>query len=103
MNTSNTSAPWVPYKIPPTPDAVPKKRFFLKAKKNSSSEKNPSQFLEWAEVVPDGTNKGDILYWNPEVGDEGAWVVLAAPSDSNLRVLTISGGNLAWNDTEDCE
>lgn len=105
MNTSNTSSGWVPYKIPPCPIPVSGKQYALSFSENAVPTKNPSQFLEWQEVeaaLPDGTNNGDILYWNPAAGDGGAWAVLAAPSGSGLRVLTISGGNLAWTNTQDC-
>jgi hypothetical protein len=50
--------------------------------------------------LPKGAKKGDILYWNPE--GNGRWVVLPAPSDTALRVLTISSGTLAWTSTQDC-
>jgi hypothetical protein len=53
-------------------------------------------------ALPKGTNKGDLLYWNPESGDEGEWVVLSAPSGTSLIVLGFTGGTVAWVDTEDC-
>jgi hypothetical protein len=57
--------------------------------------------LSWLESfpIPDGINRGDILYWN---SDENAWVVLPAPSGTGLKVLTINGGNIGWTDTQDC-
>jgi hypothetical protein len=36
--------------------------------------------------LPNGTELGDILYWNPEVGDGGSWVVLTAPQDSSISI-----------------
>ncbi len=123
MNTSNTSAPWVPYKIPPCPTPEEGKTYALSFSDNAVPSKNPSQFLQWKEIgFPEGSNLGDILYWDPAAGDEGAWIVLAAPSDEGsiiywngdgwsflsppsgqgLKVLTANGGNLAWTDTEDC-
>ena len=48
-------------------------------------------------ILPNGTNRGDLLYWT---GDK--WDVLAAASGANLRVLTLQNGNLAWTATEDC-
>jgi hypothetical protein len=48
-------------------------------------------------LLPDGTNNGDLLYWNGE-----RWVVLAAPSSSTMHALTITSGTLAWTATEDC-
>jgi hypothetical protein len=53
-------------------------------------------------TVPPGINKGDLLYWDPQQGEEGAWVVLPAPSDNSLRVLTLESGVLAWTATEEC-
>jgi hypothetical protein len=52
--------------------------------------------------LPDGATKGDLLYWDPEQDDGGAWAVLSAPSSTALRVLTIQNGTLAWTQTEDC-
>lgn len=130
MNTSNTSAPWVPYKIPPTPSTDVGQKYFLAAAAGAVSNKNPSQFLEWREIgFPKGSTKGDLLYWDPAAnsggndGGGGAWAILAAPSDngsilywnnnnwnflvppssSGLKVLTATGGNLAWTETEDCD
>ena len=48
-------------------------------------------------VLPDGTSPGDLLSWNGS-----RWSVLAAPTGTALRVLTISSGTLAWAATEDC-
>lgn len=48
-------------------------------------------------IFSDGENSGDLLYW-----DGSAWAVLAAPTGTDLRVLTISSGTLAWTATEDC-
>ena len=220
MNTPNSSAPWVPYKIPPTPAVGEYNNLYgLSFVKGASPIKNPSQFLEWRALLPvgkdndllkwqtdrwvvfspsgsqeepfylnyngsdlswgpvnfpKGSSKGDIIYWNPESGDEGEWVILppsgseeeplylacrgeepsweqndlpegstkgdllywdpeagnggswvvltapsangsilywddgdwnflTPPSGSGLKVLTASGGNLAWTDTEDCD
>jgi hypothetical protein len=50
-----------------------------------------------SEFLPQGQQGGDILYWDGE-----AWVVLAAPTDDTLRVLTIQSGTLTWLATEDC-
>ena len=49
-------------------------------------------------ILPDGSNSGDLLYWNGE-----RWVVLAAPDSSTMHALTITSGTLAWTQTEDCE
>jgi hypothetical protein len=136
VNTLNTSAPWVPYKIPACPSVNAGDNYALSAKVGADPSKNPSQFLEWKEVlpkgndddilkwsgdkwvvsspsgsaenpkflkyngselfwgeggtgnIPNGTNKGDILYWDPEAGEEqeGAWVVLSAPSESDISI-----------------
>lgn len=48
-------------------------------------------------IFADGANTGDLLYW-----DGSAWVVLAAPNETAMRVLTISSGSLSWTSTEDC-
>jgi hypothetical protein len=159
---------WHPYTIPSTPNVGAGENYALSAAEGAQSGKNPSQFLEWREVLPkgkdndmlkwsgdkwipfspsgssenphylnyngntlswdpvgfpEGSTKGDLLYWDPAAGDGGDWVVLAAPSSngsilywnenswnflappsgSGLKVLTATGGELAWNDTEDCE
>jgi hypothetical protein len=96
------SASWHPYTIPSTPNVGAGGKYALSAKAGATSGTNPSKFLEWKEILPKGSTKGDILYWDPAAGDGGDWVVLAAPSGSGLKVLTATGGNLAWNDTEDC-
>jgi hypothetical protein len=61
--------------------------------------------LSWSPVDPfqNGTNKGDILYWDPESGEDGEWVIFSAPTGDGLKVLTIENGELAWTSTEDCE
>ena len=123
MNTSSTSAPWIPYKIPPCPTPEDGKTYALSFSDSAVPTKNPSQFLEWKEIgFPEGIGLGDLLYWDPSAGDGGAWVLLSAPSDngsiiywngagwsflsppsgSGLKVLTANGGTLAWTDTEDC-
>jgi hypothetical protein len=48
-------------------------------------------------ILPNGTNKGDLLYWDGE-----RWVVLVAPLSETLNVLTIQSGTLAWTATQDC-
>jgi hypothetical protein len=92
---------WSPFTIPPClpPDG---KKYALSFSDEADPEANPSAFLEWKELLPKGTTKGDILYWDPAEGESGEWVVLSAPSGTGLKVLTANGGNLAWNDTEDC-
>lgn len=54
--------------------------------------------------LPRGTSKSDLLYWNPDGGDDGAggWVVLQAAQGDDLRVLGIKGGELQWVSTTDC-
>jgi len=74
------------------------------------SEEDRSYTVEYREegtvlniiTLPDGATKGDLLYWDPEQDDGGAWAVLSAPSSTTLRVLTIQNGALAWTETEDC-
>ena len=53
-------------------------------------------------VLPRGTNKGDLLYWNPDLGEAGAWAILPSPAGTAMRVLTISNRALAWTQTQDC-
>jgi hypothetical protein len=56
--------------------------------------------------LPDGENLGDIAYYDPEAGNNGAgaWRVLRAPEqDSKIYALTIENGALKWLETEDCE
>lgn len=48
-------------------------------------------------LLPDGKNKGDLLYW-----DRRKWVVLRAVQSETLHVLTIQDGTLKWVPTEDC-
>ena len=48
-------------------------------------------------ILPEGTNRGDLLYWTGS-----KWDVLAAPQSGTMRVLTLTSGTLAWTDTEDC-
>lgn len=107
MNTSNTGAGWIPYIIPPCPSVPPNDLYALSFEnENAVPTKNPSQFLRWKQVsLPQGTNLGDMLYWDPSAGaeNEGAWVVLPSPSGGGLKVLTIEGRQLSWKDTEDCD
>jgi|LakMenEpi03Aug12_release.lakeMendotaPanAssembly.Ray.scaffolds.fasta_scaffold394501_2 hypothetical protein len=47
--------------------------------------------LSWSPVKSSfekGKNKGDILYWDPEAGEdeEGDWVVLQAPANSSIAI-----------------
>jgi hypothetical protein len=124
-NTSTgTSSGWVPYKIPPTPTPEEGKKYFLSFSDDATPAKNPSKFLQWKEIgFPEGSNLGDILYWDPAAGDGGAWVVLAAPSTEGsliywdgsnwqflnppsgnaLHVLGIRSRTLVWTATEDCD
>jgi hypothetical protein len=49
-------------------------------------------------ILPNGTNTGDLLYWN-----ENKWVVFARPEAATMHALTITNGVLAWTPTEGCE
>jgi hypothetical protein len=49
-------------------------------------------------IFPNGTNTGDLLYWN-----ENKWVVFARPEAATMHALTITNGVLAWTPTEACE
>jgi hypothetical protein len=56
--------------------------------------------------LPDGENLGDLAYYDPDAGNNGAgaWRVLRAPEqDSKIYALTIENGALKWLETEDCE
>ena len=97
-----TNQHWSPYIIPPCLTPEGGKNYTLSFSDKAEPTKNPSQFLEWKETVPNGTNLGDIIYWDPSAGDGGAWVALPAPSGSGLKVLTANDGTLAWADTQDC-
>jgi hypothetical protein len=80
MNTSNfTDSFWTPYKIPPCPTPEAGQFYSLSFNQDATPEKNPSQFLEWKELLP------------------------PAPQDDVLYVLTIRDGALAWTATEDCD
>lgn len=48
-------------------------------------------------ILPEGENKGDLLYWDGE-----KWDIHPAYTGAELRVLTIQNGTLAWTQTEDC-
>jgi len=104
VNTSNISTGWTPFKIPATPTITNDDLYSLTCSNGADSSKNPSQFLQWRKVgLPEGDNKGDLLYWDPAAGEGGTWVVLSAPSGSGLKVLTANGGTLIWTATEDCD
>jgi hypothetical protein len=56
--------------------------------------------------LPDGENLGDLAYYDPDAGNNGAgaWRVVRAPEqDSKIYALTIENGALKWLETEDCE
>ena len=102
MNNRN----WTPFILPATIGGEKTKA--LTIPEGSPSGENPSRYLQWKVIedlpdLPEGSNIGDLLYWNPSAGDNGAWVVLAAPSGTTLHVLGIQSGTLAWTATEDCE
>jgi hypothetical protein len=48
-------------------------------------------------ILPDGTNVGDLLYW-----DGTKWTSLAAVSSSTLHILGIKDNVLQWVETQDC-
>jgi hypothetical protein len=98
MNNSN----WVPYKIPPCPEPEDK-IYALSIKDGATPDKNPSQFLEWKEILPRGEDKGDLLYWDPAEGEGGEWVILPPPSGTDTKVLASNGGVPYWLGTEECD
>jgi hypothetical protein len=48
-------------------------------------------------IFKDGTNVGDILYW-----DDEKWTPLRAVSSSTLHILGIKDNELQWVETQDC-
>jgi hypothetical protein len=89
---ANTSAPWVPYKIPPTVPSEDGRNYGLSFSKNADPNKNPSQFLEWKDMgLPDGVDN-DMLKW---AGDK--WVTFS-PSGSSEQptALQYDGQSLFW-------
>jgi hypothetical protein len=70
---------WVPYVIPPCPTVIAGDKYVLSAKVGAIPSKNPSQYLEWKELLP------------------------KAPSTNALHVLGIRSGTLVWTATEDCD
>jgi hypothetical protein len=48
--------------------------------------------------MPVGKKEGDIAYWDPEVGDSGAWIILEAPDPDpeNPKNLTFRE-KLIWS------
>jgi septal ring factor EnvC (AmiA/AmiB activator) len=62
MNTSSTSAPWVPYSIPKTPNVSGKEiggkiaaidPYILSPMAGAKASKNPSEFLEYNQIPID--------------------------------------------------
>ena len=74
--------------------------------------------------MPNGNSRGDLLYWDPQAGEGGAWVVLNtsgaqkgsllvwgedtwqilnAPQGGDLHVLSVQNGEISWIQTQDCE
>jgi hypothetical protein len=102
--------PWVPYKIPPIVErenpsdvyALGWDQDLADSCAGDPTQTNPTQFLKWEKVLPSGEKLGDILYWNPNSGENGEWVILSAPSGSVLYALTIQNGTLTWTATQDC-
>jgi len=54
VNTSNTSAGWTPFKIPPTPTITNDDVYSLTCSSGAVSSKNPSQFLQWRKTDESG-------------------------------------------------
>ena len=48
-------------------------------------------------IFEHGQKPGDLLFWNGS-----RWAKFAAPTETDLHVLTITDGTLAWTATEDC-
>jgi hypothetical protein len=78
MNTQGASTTWIPFKIPPCPTPEAGQIYSLSFNEDADPEKNPSQFLEWKEILP------------------------PSPNDGGLYVLTVQGGAFSWTATEDC-
>ncbi len=60
----------------------------LDAPINTATENSPETLtydgsdLFWNKGIPNGENKGDLLYWDPNAGNGGAWAVLEAPTQN---------------------
>ena len=82
----------------------------------------PPPVLE--DLLPTGSNWGDLLYWDPQAGEGGTWVVLDtsganqgtllvwgedtwqilnAPQNGDLHVLSVQDGEISWIPTQNCE
>jgi hypothetical protein len=60
-----------------------------------------NQDIAWRQVtLPAGINFGDLLQWDPEVGDEGAWIVLERPEDEE-RFLYWDGSMWQYAETKE--
>jgi hypothetical protein len=88
---------WVPFTIPQTPNVGPNDNYALFAKQGAVSGKNPSQFLEWQQTIPNGTVLNQLLRWNPSAVPNGAWVRLNPPSTQDASYLKHEGQNLSWD------
>jgi hypothetical protein len=69
-------------------------------------------------ILPDGTNVGDLLYWDGEkwtplelapnaegdllYWDGNKWAILPATDSSTLHILGIKDNVLQWVETQDC-
>lgn len=82
-------------------------RWILLNAPSFGSSENPSFLrftgtLNWGAgaALPDGENFGDLLQWDPSVGENGGWVVLSVPeaSEENPKFLYWNGDS--WNFVE---
>lgn len=105
MNQSSSQNAWTPFKIPPAPNAQDVGDYSLHLTPNAAPDTNPSKFLRWKKStgLPDGSQLGDILYWDPEAGGEdeegeptGDWVILPPPEGGELHGLVIEGDAPFW-------
>jgi hypothetical protein len=87
MNNRN----WTPFILPATIGGEKTKA--LTIPEGSPSGENPSRYLQWKVIeanLPEGSNFGDILYWDLSAGDGGAWVILNAPQSSQILIKKFS-------------
>ena len=98
MNTSSSN--WNPYPIPEAPSVSPNEKWGLSLKPEATGGTNPSKFFTWKKLIPKGTEKWQMLYWDPSASDGvdlGDWAVLGAPKEDNT-VLKFKENFLKWEE-----
>jgi hypothetical protein len=98
MNIS--SANWTPYPIPQAPNVSPNEKWGLSLTDGAIGGTNPSKFFTWKKLIPKGTAKWEMLYWDPSASDGvdlGNWAVLDAPKEDDT-VLKFKDDSLKWEE-----